>query len=205
MTPIPMTRRIALLGAISTLSGCGALGALNTAAAPLDTYDLAPAAGSTSGPRSAAKLLIARPEASASLATDRIMVRSDGATITYLPDARWADEVPLVMQALLVRSIAGTGRIGYVGRSEGGPVPDAALLVRMDAFEVVVAPEGEVSVRVDIDMTVVNDRDQRVLGRRSFAQAAYAANDSPPAITAAFQAALNVLLPSAAEWVLQAL
>lgn len=205
MMPINMTRRIALLGAISTLSGCGALGALNTAAVPMNTYDLAPAAGSEAGPRSAAKLLIARPEASAALATDRIMVRSDGATITYLPDARWADEAPLVLQALLVRSIAGTGRIGYVGRSEGGPVPDAALLVRMDAFEVIVAPGGEVSIRVEIDLTMVNDRDQRVLGRQSFAQAANAANDGPPAITAAFQAALNVLLPTAAEWLLQAL
>ena len=75
----------------------------------------------------------------------------------------------------------------------------------MDAFEVVVAPGGEVRVNVEIDLTVVNDRDQRVLGRRSFAQSANAANDSPPAITAAFQAALNVLLPSAAEWILQAL
>lgn len=205
MTVNIMNRRIALLGVTSLLSGCGALGSLNTAAQPLDTYDLAPVAGSTSGPRRAAKLLIARPEASAALATDRIMVRSDGATITYLPDARWADEAPLVMQALLVRSISGTGRIGYVGRSEGGPVPDAALLVRMDAFEVVVAPGGEVRVHIEIDLTVVNDRDQRVLGRRSFAQAANAANDGPPAVTAAFQAALNVLLPFAAEWVLQTL
>ena len=205
MTPITLTRRIALLGATSLLSGCGALGALNTAAAPLDTYDLAPAAGSTSGPRSAAKLLIARPEASAALATDRIMVRSDGATITYLPDARWADEAPLLLQSLLVRSIAGTGRIGYVGNSEGGPVPDAALLVRMDAFDVVVAPGGQVRIHVQIDMTLVNDSDQRLLGTRSFAQAADAANDGAPAITAAFQAALNALLPTAADWLLLAL
>ena len=112
--------------------------ALNTAAAPFDTYDLSPAAGIDDRDRAVrAKLLIARPEASAAIATDRIMVRSDGATITYLPDARWTDESPLVVQSLLIRSIAATGRIGYVGRSEGGPVPDAALLVRMDAFEVV--------------------------------------------------------------------
>lgn len=205
MTPYTMTRRFALLGAISTLGGCGALGALNTAAAPLDTYDLTAAAGSTSGPRSAAKLLIARPEASAALTTDRIMVRADGAMITYLPDARWADEAPLVLQTLLVRSIAATGRIGYVGNSEGGPVPDAALLVRMDAFEVFVAPSGEVRTRVQIDLTVVNDRDQRVLGSRNFVQESNATNDSAPAIAAAFQAALNVLLPTAADWALQVL
>lgn len=134
------------------------------------------------------------------------MVRSDGATLTNLPNARWADEAPLVLQSLLVRSIAATGRIGYyVGRSEGGPVPDAALLVRMDAFEVIVGPGGEVSICVEFDLTIVNDRDQRVLGRQSFAQLANVVNDGPPAITGAFQAALNVLLPSAAEWILQVL
>jgi cholesterol transport system auxiliary component len=203
MTPLTMTRRIALLGATSALSGCGALSVLNTAAAPLDTYDLSPAAGSKAGSRSASKLLIARPEASAALATDRIMVRSDGATITYLPDARWPDAAPLVLQSLLVRSIAATGRIGYVGNSEGGPVPDTALLVRMDAFEVVIEPGGTVRATVDIALTALDDRIQRVLGSRSFAQAVTAADDSPRAITAAFQAALDIVLPSAADWVLR--
>jgi cholesterol transport system auxiliary component len=202
MTPITMTRRAVLLGAASSLGGCSALSALNTAAEPLDTYDLVPAAGSKTGRRSIAKLLVARPEASAALVTDRIMVRSDGAAVAYLPDARWVDEAPLVMQSLLVRSIAATGRIGYVGRRESGPVSDAVLLVRMDAFDVSVAPGGEVRTQVQIELTVIDDRDQRVLGSGSFLQVAAAANDSPPAIAAAFQAALDALLPTAADWVL---
>lgn len=203
MPPANLTRRIAFLGAIASLSGCSALSALNTAAQPVDTYDLRPAPGSQKGPRSAAKLLIARPEASAALASDRIMVRSDGATITYLPDARWVDEAPIVLQGLLVRSIAASGRIGYVGPSEGGPVPDKALLVRMDGFEVTIEPGGRVLVMVDLALTVLNDSDQRVLGIRNFAQSAQAGNDSPSAIAAAFQAALDVLLPDAADWVLR--
>ena len=203
MPPANLTRRIAFLGAIASLSGCSALSALNTAAQPVDTYDLRPAPGSQKGPRSAAKLLIARPEASAALASDRIMVRSDGATIAYLPDARWVDEAPIVLQGLLVRSIAASGRIGYVGSSEGGPVPDKALLVRMDSFEVTIEPGGRVLVMVDLALTVLNDSDQRVLSIRNFAQSAQAGNDSPSAIAAAFQAALDVLLPDAADWVLR--
>lgn len=196
-------RRIVMLGALSSLSGCGALGALNTASKPLDTYDLNAAAGSKAGPSSAGKLLIARPEASAALATDRIMVRAEGAKIMYLPDARWADEAPLVLQALLVRSIAATGRISYVGTREGGPVPDTALLVRMDAFEVVIEGDGGVRAVVDIALTTLDDRTQRVIGSRSFAQTSAAANDAPNAILAAFQASLDSLLPPATDWVLQ--
>ncbi|MDN5568104.1 MAG: ABC-type transport auxiliary lipoprotein family protein [Paracoccus sp. (in: a-proteobacteria)] len=202
MTPINLTRRMALMGAIASLGGCSAVSALNSASKPLDTYDLAPVVGSRGGARSSRTLLVVRPEASAAIATDRIMVKPDAVSITYLPDARWSDEAPLVLQSLLIRSISGTGRIGYVGRSDGGPIPDTALLVRMDAFHVNVLPDGTMAVAVDIALTVLNDRDQRVIATRSFAQSTAAAGDSPAAIVAAFQAVLDALLPGMADWVL---
>ena len=198
-----LTRRTALLGGISALGGCGAVSALNMAAQTLDTYDLSPAAGAKTGRRTSRTLLVARPEALAPIATDRIMIKPDPLSITYLPDARWSDEAPLVIQSLLIRSISATGRIGYVGRSDGGPVPDTALLVRMDAFQVAVLPNGAFSVQVDMALTVLNDRDQRVIGTRSFALSALATNDSPAAIVLAFQSILNAVLPEMADWVLQ--
>lgn len=198
---LKLTRRTAFLGGVSLLMGCNAISALNSASQPLDTYDLSPAAGSTGGRRSGRTLLVARPEASAAIATDRIMVKPDAASITYLPDARWTDELPAVFQSLLVRSISGTGRLGYVGNSEGGPVPDTALLVRMDAFEVQVVGEGAFVVMVDVALTLLNDKSQRVIGTRSFAQTASAVDDSPLAIVAAFQGLLDQMLPAIADWV----
>lgn len=203
MSLTTLTRRTTLLGAIATLGGCSAVSALNSAAQPLDTYDLLPVSGSKTGRRSSRTLLVARPEASASIATDRIMIKPDAVSITYLPDARWSDEAPLVLQSLLIRSISGTGRIGYVGRSDGGPIPDTALLVRMDAFNVDVLPNGQMSASVDIALTVLEDRDQRVISTRRFAQTAVAATDTPTAIVAAFQRAFDVLLPGMSDWVLQ--
>ena len=203
MPPLTLTRRIVLFGAASALGGCSAVSALNSAAQPLDTYDLSPAAGASAGRRTVHTLLVARPEASAAIATDRIMVKPDPVSITYLPDARWGDEAPLVLQSLLIRSISATGRIGYVGRSEGGPIPNSALLVRMDAFQVNVMPDGTMHATIDIALTVLDDRDQRVISTRSFEQAARTANDSPTAIVSAFQAALDQLLPEMADWVLQ--
>jgi cholesterol transport system auxiliary component len=196
-----VTRRAALLGGLCALGGCGAVSALNSAAQPLDTYDLAPRSGATTGRRSSRTLMVTLPEASAAIATDRIMVKPAPASITYLPDARWSDELPVVLQSLLVRSIAGTGRVGYVGRSGGGPVPDVALLVRLDGFHVNVLAEGGFEVTVDFDLTLLRDRDQRVIASRRYSQVAAAADDSPAAIVAAFQAVLDTILPAASDWV----
>ena len=132
MNPQMLSRRLMVMGAAATLSGCSALSSLNRAATPLDTYELTPAPGATGGGKSSRTLVVARPDAPASIATDRILIKPTARSITYLPDGRWSDEVPLLVQSLLIRSISGTGRLGYVGQSENGPVPDLALLVRVD-------------------------------------------------------------------------
>ncbi|WP_232897415.1 ABC-type transport auxiliary lipoprotein family protein [Pontibaca salina] len=195
-----MTRRFALLGAAASLSGCSALSTLNTAATPLNTYDLLPVTGTTPGRRSGRTLLVARPDAAAAIATDRVMIKPAPLSITYLPDARWPDELPDLMQSLLIRSIAGTGRLGYVGPGEGGPVPDLALLTRLDAFQAEVTGDA-LSVTIDVTLTVLRDRDQRVIASRVWRQSAPAADDSAAAIVAAFQTVLNGLLPDMADWV----
>lgn len=198
-----LTRRIALLGGLCTLGGCSTISSLNAAAEPLDTYDLFPVSGSTSGRRTSRTLLVARPQASAALNSDRIMVRPDTAAITYLPDARWTDELPAVLQSLLIRSISGTGRIGYVGPSDAGPIPDKALLVRIDRFDISTMPDGFFQIQITVDLTVINDKDQRVTGNRSFTGSTKIQSDSPKEIVAAFQNTLNPLLPEMAEWTLQ--
>lgn len=202
MTPIQMTRRLALLGGSFALAGCGAVSALSSAGTPLNTYDLSPRTGSTAGRSTGRTLLVALPDAPAALAVDRIMIRPAQAAITYLPDARWADDLPRVVQTLLVRSISATGRIGYVGRADGGPVPDTALLTRIDAFEVSVGADGSFSATVDLTLTVLNDQDQRVIGTRAFRQSVAVADDNPASIVAGFQALMDSLLPVMADWAL---
>lgn len=202
MTAVQLTRRVALLGGAIALGGCGAVSALNTAASPRNTYDLIPRAGSTGGRQTQRTLLLALPDAPATISTDRIMIRPNAAAITYLPQARWTDELPRVVQSLLVRSISATGRIGYVGRSDGGPVPDSALLTRIDAFDVAVGADGSFTAAIDITLTVLDDRDQRVIGTRRFSQSVLVANDNPVTIVAGFQVLVDAMLPAMADWAL---
>jgi cholesterol transport system auxiliary component len=195
-----LTRRGALLGALCALSGCSAITSINAATKPLNTYDLRPAAGSKKGHRTSRTLLVARPQASAALTTDRMMIKPDAASITYLPDARWSDEIPAMVQSLLIRSISETGRVAYVGQSDAGPIPDKALLVRIDGFEVIALADDIFEVQVDFDLTIINDKDQRVVGSRRFSQSQQIASDNPKEIVATFQTVLNELLPEMANW-----
>ena len=199
MQMLTLTRRAAILGAAASLGGCSALSSINAAATPLDTYDLAPAAGSGAGRGSGRTLLVAVPNAPASINSDRIMVKPGAAAVTYLPDARWSDELPSLVQSLLIRSIAGTGRMGYVGPNEGGPVPDLALLSRIDAFHVEITG-GAVIAKVDLSLTLLRDRDQSVIRTATFRNEAAAVNDTPISIVRAFQTIMDALLPEIANW-----
>ncbi len=200
LTPTTLTRRMALAGGAALLGGCSALSALDAASQPLDTYDLQPVAGALTGPRRAGTILVTLPEAAAPLSTDRVMIRPQPSSVTYLPDARWSDTLPIVVQSLLIRSIAGTGRVGYAGRTDGGPVADTVLLVRIDRFEVAVTAADTFVAQVDMTLTAIDDRSQTVIAARSFAQAAQATDVSPVAVVAAFQRIIDVLTPAMADW-----
>lgn len=195
-----LNRRMALLGGACALGGCSTLGSLNAAAKPLDTYDLRPVSGSKTGRKSSQTLLISRPQAPAALAIDRILIKPDPASITYLPNGRWSDEVPAVVQSLLIRSISQTGRLSYVGQTEAGPVPDKVMLTRIDAFEIVALEGGTFEVHVDINLTIINDRDQRIVASRGFSKAFPVLNEDVKEVVAVFQKVMNDLLPSIANW-----
>lgn len=201
MTPHPLTRRATLAGALSLLSGCAAVSALSGGGRALDTYDLTPSSTPAQGKRSARTLVVARPEAPAAIVSDRILVKPDPRSVTYLPGARWSAEAPLLVQSLLVRSISATGRMGYVGQVENGPAAEQVLLARLDAFQVDADPSRNLVARVDLALSLLSDADQTLIASRSFAGSARAEGDSAAAIVAAFQTVMNQILPEAANWV----
>lgn len=196
-----LTRRFFVLGTLG-LPGCTALNALNDAALPLDTYELQPVTVSTGRARSSRTLLVLEPTAPAAIATDRILIKQDPLSVTYLPDVRWSDEVPQMLQSVLIQSLAASNGLGFVGRQGAGPIPDSVLLTRIDAFGVEQQADGTFEVRVICDLTVLRDRDQRVLGTRRFTGALAVADDQADTIARAFQRLLDGLLPEVVAWVL---
>ncbi|MEJ8561974.1 ABC-type transport auxiliary lipoprotein family protein [Yoonia sp. GPGPB17] len=196
-----LTRRMFTLG-IFALPGCTAISSLNEAAQPRDTFALQPINIAAEGRRSARSLLVLEPTASAAIDTDRILIRRDPLSVTYLPDARWADGAPQMLQSILVQSLAATGRIGFVGVQGAGPIPDTVLLTRIDDFGVDRQADGLFVVRIACELTLLRDRDQRVIDTRRFAQSGNVSDDAASTIAQGFQTQLDALLSDAVPWVL---
>lgn len=196
-----LNRRALVLGALA-LPGCTAIDTLNSAAAPRDTYALQPVTAPDQGSRRAGNLLVLLPAAPADIATDRILIRTDPLSVAYLPQARWVDQVPQMLQSVLIRSLAATGKIGFVGAQGSGPVPDVVLLTRIDSFGVDKRASGDFAVSVAIDLTLLRDRDQRVMANTRFASDLAVADDRARTIALGFQQVLDTLLPQAVGWVL---
>lgn len=196
-----LSRRLFTLGALA-LPGCTALELLSPSADVRDIYELQPVSLPAQAGRSSRNLMVLMPQAPAAIATDRILIKQDPLVVTYLPEASWSDSVPQMMRSVLIRSLASAGRIGFVGAQGSGPVPDTVLLTRIDAFEVTAQGDGRFEAQILMEMTVLRDRDQRVLGTRRLAAALLLADDRAPTIARAFQQLLDGLLPEAATWVL---
>jgi ABC-type uncharacterized transport system auxiliary subunit len=190
-----------MLGALA-LPGCSSLSLLGTSGEVRDVYDLQPVTLPVQASRTSQRLMILMPTAPAAISTDRILIRQDPIAVTYLPDANWSDSVPQMLQSVLIRTLASDGRLGFVGAQGSGPIPNTVLLTRIDAFEVAAMADGRVDVRISFELTVLRDRDQRVLGTRRVAGSQIIANDRADTIARSFQQLLNDLLPQAAAWVL---
>ncbi|MEM7644033.1 MAG: hypothetical protein AAF366_16135, partial [Pseudomonadota bacterium] len=87
------------------------------------------------------------------------------------------------------------------GAAETGPIPDTALLLRIDAFQAEPRPDAAgVPVRIALAATLVRDADQSLRAARDFTATATAPSDTPATLIPAFQQALASILPTLADW-----
>lgn len=208
MTVSTLVRTAGSLFLLATLGGCAALSTLNTAAQPLPTYDLSVAAGvpTRATPTSRRVVLVAPPTALGAFDSDRMVIKPNALQVEYVPNSRWADSVPRQTQTLLIRALANSGAIGYVGGDAAGPVPDFVLLTDIQAFQAEMAPDGgpgEISVR--LTLTLVRDLDRSLIGSRIIERRAPVQSTDPLAIANAFNAAMTSLLGEATRWTVGAM
>ncbi|SFA98928.1 cholesterol transport system auxiliary component [Poseidonocella pacifica] len=186
------------------LPGCSAIGALSDAAEPLDAYELR-----GEGARFAATgslrsdLTVELPTVSGALDTDRILVRPSPLEASYLPDARWTDPAPEMVQTVILRRMEASGGFRFVGRRPLGTVGDYALLTELTDLQADVSADGRTVTRVALTATLIRENDAAVLARRSFAGAAETSGTTPQAIVPALDAAMSQMLTELGPWVLR--
>ncbi|RUS63129.1 hypothetical protein EGN72_05495 [Pseudorhodobacter sp. E13] len=204
MTPRPF---LLALTTLALLPGCSALSALSGAATPLDNYDLsAPAAPPVARSTTSRQLVVELPTAPGALSTDRILIRPHPLQAAYLPDAQWAEETPIMVQTLLVRTLEDSNGFRYVGRRPLGASGDYALVSELTDFQAEVGPEGKTAqIRLRLTARMVREDDAAILSSRSFNSSATVASTDTLPLVEGFNQANQALMADVASWALSTL
>ncbi len=204
MTAWGFLRNVIAATGFAVLSGCAAITAVSDAATPLDVYELrAPdSIAATNGRVLARDVIVEIPTTSGALATDRIMIRPNALQAQYLPDVRWSEPTPVMVQTLMLRSIEATGAVRYVGRKPLGVSGDFALVTEVIDFQADVVPETDTAnVQITLLVRIVRERDASIVASRRFAASAVAATTETDVVIDAFSAASDQVFAAFAEWV----
>jgi len=201
-----MTLRTTTLAIAATamLSGCSALSALSGAATPLDAYDLTASAPPVTALNTTSRQLVVElPTAPGALSNDRILIRPHPLQAAYLPDGKWAEDVPVMLQTLMVRSFEDTGAFRYIGRNPLGTSGDYAFLTELTDFQAEAAPDGKsATIRLRLTARMVREDDAQVLSSRTFNSTADVASTETLALVEGFNAASQALLTDVTTWAL---
>ncbi len=201
-------RFFAMMLSLALLAGCSTLQAIGDASTPLDIYDLRAPTGAPVAPGAplARDVIIEVPTTSGVLNTDRILIRPDALQAQYLPDVRWGDEVPIMMQTLLLRTLENTGGLRFVGRRPIAGSGDFAIVTELVDFQAELAEDGEgADVVIRMTSRIIRERDAQVIATRQFSTRAIAGSTDTRALVEAFDAASDQVLIEFANWTMATL
>lgn len=194
-------RNLLVLGAGAGLTGCGAVSAVSRASEPLDTFTLSSLGPTATRPEGKRHLVVELPTSGGELATDRILIKVSSRQAEYLPEARWSEPAPALLQTLLVNSFLNRGGFGLVSRVGAGLSPDYTLMTEVQALQAELTGPNLSQVRIGLQLTLIAEADRTIAGTRRFTAAPAVASDSTAALVAALDAAMLTLLAEAVGWV----
>lgn len=179
-----------LLGACTAVTGGGP--------APT-TYDLSAVSSFSGGiGGSGAHLVVMKPRALTALDTERILVRQDGALISYFTGSQWSDQLSNLVRARLTQAFENTGKIRAVGQQGDGLRADYILVTEIRQFELN-ADDGQ-NAEVAMFVKIINDRNGRVVSSRLFDASAAVGSDDTDAVVAALDDAFAEVQDDIVRW-----
>lgn len=199
-------RHALLAVALMPLGAC-ALADIGGGPAP-SLYTLkAPASVVEAGPLASGQLVVEEFSAPAALDTTRIVFQPNENEIAYYANARWSDRSPRMIAALLVETIATTGRFPAVIGPGSNARMDLALVGDIRSFAahpVASAGLGQetTKVRVALYVRLLRARDRSIIASREFSAEAAAPGSGMANVVAAYDAALGTVLTDISDWTL---
>jgi len=182
-------RSLALIGLPALmLAGCGAeqLASFDLAAAPTTKMR----AGAIRG-----VLAIAEPKADGPLDSERIVIRTGPDQLAYLAGAKWADNLPALLQSKIIASFENARLMKSVVRPGGAS--DYSLHVDVRRFEVNVTDNV---ARIEMSARIVSDRTGRPVAAKVFSATTPADRTADGKAAEALDAALANVLRQMVSW-----
>jgi cholesterol transport system auxiliary component len=143
------------------------------------------------------------PTSGGELGTDRVLIKISPLQAEYLPDARWSEPTPGMVQTLLVNSLLNRGGFRLVSRVGAGLKPDYTLMCEIQAFQAeLTGPDlASAQIHVALQMTLIRESNRSIAGTRRFATTTSVTSDSTVALVAGIDAAMQSVMADTVGWV----
>jgi phospholipid/cholesterol/gamma-HCH transport system substrate-binding protein len=182
----------AIIGGLEKLTGVG------EKAKPPPVFDLA-AANSFPPSLNIIKARIVVPDPTAILAfdTQNILVRSTDGVFSNVENAKWADNLPKLMQARILQSFENARQMAAVDRP--GDQSEGVFRLELGIRNFQISPQPAPTAVVEFSARLVSDKGQ-VVDARIFNAAVEAKSELPAGLVAAFNAAFSKTANDLVVW-----
>jgi cholesterol transport system auxiliary component len=187
-----------LILALTLLLAAACSGALRSSAPAAQIYILRatnPATTATAAARAPGSVEVARPVAGPGLDSERIVIVQPDDRMSYYSGSRWAAELPLLVEALAIERLRGTGAWDAVHNSLSAIHSEYFLQITIRRFEAEYTTEAAPpTARVIFDCEIGQRASRTLLGSFAVEGAAVASTNRVSAVVAAFEQAANAAL-----------
>jgi cholesterol transport system auxiliary component len=181
------------------LAACG--GILPSPPPAPDLYTLtAPPPPEAAKSRHPVQILIAMPQSTAVLDSERIALMQGPNNFDYYAGAAWTDHAPSMLQSLLVETLERTGLFAAVARSSAILRADETLISDIRHFEAEYRG-GPPQARVEIDFKLVKTPEGSIVAEKDFSATSPASANTVPAVVAALDNATHQVLSQVGPWI----
>ena len=195
--------RRAFLALSASALGPGGCGGLLEAPEPMPIYVMQPQFPAVTASKVTWSLALARPNAPASLNTDRIAILQPGGVMDYYAKAQYADALPSLVETTLLEAFERSAALPGVGRTAEGIHSDYHLYTDIKNFEARYnVADGVPDAVVTLAVRLVTSRGRISTGITTITKTVAASSNTIPAATTALGAALAGAAGEIVRWAL---
>jgi phospholipid/cholesterol/gamma-HCH transport system substrate-binding protein len=176
----------------------------STSQADIPVYDLVAASTLPPKPEEAPSWLMVVPEPSTLMGfnTDKILLQPAEGESVPLPNARWGDNLPILLQSKVVESFENAGYARSISRTRDGVTGDYQLLIDIRRFHI--ATGGEPAAEIEFVAKIL-DKDGKIVDATTFQTTEPAKGTDAKDYVAALDTAFGKLMSDLLVWTTTAL